>query len=120
MTWLVVAVLVVIAIVAFFASKKHMKGEGGCCSGGPSNVDTSVPDKELSDPVLGTKTIKIEGMHCNHCSDSVKRAINRIDGASAQVDYKTGEAKVQLSKEVSDTALSIAVENLGYKVISIC
>jgi len=120
MTWLVVAVLVVIAVIAFFASKKHMKGEGGCCSGGPSNVDTSEPDKELKDPIVATKRIQITGMHCSHCSDSVKRAINRIDGASAQVDFKTGEAVVSLSKDVSDTALSLAVENLGYKVISIC
>ncbi len=119
MTWLVVAVLVVVAVVAFLASRRHIKGQGGCCSGGPSNVDTSVPDKELTDPIIYTKTVKIEGMHCSHCSDSVKRAINRIDGASAQVDHKTGLAKVQLSKDVSDTALSIAVENLGYKVISI-
>jgi len=119
MTWLVVLILVVVAIIAFFASRKHLKGEGGCCSGGPSNVDTSVPDKELADPVLGTKTIVIEGMHCSHCSDSVKRAINRLDGASAQVDFKTGEAKVQYSRDISDTALSLAVENLGYKVVSI-
>ncbi len=119
MTWLVVAILVVIAIIAFFASKKHLKGEGGCCSGGPSNVDTTEPDKELEEPIIATRHIQITGMHCSHCSDSVKRAINRLDGASAQVDYKTGEAVVSLSKDVSDTALSLAVENLGYKVTSV-
>ena len=119
MTYLVALVLVAVAVVAFFAARRHMKGEGGCCSGGPSNVDSSEPDKKLPDPVIKERTITIEGMHCQHCSDTVKRAINRIDGASAQVDYKTGLAKVQMSKDISDTTLSISIENLGYKVTSI-
>ena len=47
--------------------------------------------KKLLHPKDGEKTVKIYRMHCEHCADRVARAINKIDGAAAKVNYKKGE-----------------------------
>ncbi|MGN0797293.1 MAG: heavy metal translocating P-type ATPase [Christensenellales bacterium] len=66
------------------------------------------------------KTIKIDGMMCSHCQAHVTDALNAIQGvASADVDYKQGNAIVTLNDNVSDETLTSAVEKEGYKVISI-
>ena len=66
------------------------------------------------------KIMKIEGMMCSHCTGRVNEALNAIDGVSAEVTLKDGgEAVLNLSKEVSDETLKKAVEDAGYKVLSI-
>ena len=54
-------------------------------------------DKVLDKPAIGKKTVKISGMHCEHCVKSVTEAINKIEGASAKVNLKKEEAVVSLS-----------------------
>ena len=45
-----------------------------------------------------TKTMKIEGMMCEHCEATVKKVLEKIDGvASADVSHKEGTAVVTLS-----------------------
>ena len=67
-----------------------------------------------------TKTMKIEGMMCEHCEATVKKALEKIDGvASADVSHKEGTAVVTLSGDVADEKLKEAVEDRDYKVISI-
>lgn len=64
------------------------------------------------------KTLKIEGMMCEHCSGRVKAALEKIDGViSAKADHINGTAEITLSKDVDISQLTKAVENEGYKVL---
>jgi len=66
------------------------------------------------------RTMKIKGMMCPHCEARVKDVLEAVDGVvSAEVSHKKGRAIVTLGEEVSCDALSSAVINAGYKVISV-
>ena len=66
------------------------------------------------------KTLKIEGMMCEHCEMHVKKALDSIEGVSCiSVSHKDGTAVVELSSEVSDKVLADAVNEQGYKVTAI-
>ena len=114
---IIVAVLAIILIFALKSSRKHLKGEGGCCGGGGSTIKE--PDKKLSGTIINTKVFKIDGMHCESCTSRVKRAINNIDGVSAKLDLRKKQAVVKYEKEVADEALVKEIENLGYKVVAV-
>lgn len=115
-----IVVVILLAIVAFalVQSRKHMKGEGGCCGGGQEEL-AAEGRKKLDNPIIGRKTLSIEGMHCDHCKNSVERSINRLEGASAVVDLKKNIALVDYDRELDDAALKIAVERLDFKLLSI-
>lgn len=67
-----------------------------------------------------TKTLIVEGMMCQHCEAHTKKALEAIDGVeSATADHESGKAVVVLSKEVDNSVLKNAVEDAGYKVISV-
>ena len=66
------------------------------------------------------KTIKIEGMMCNHCEMHVKKALEALDGVkSAEVSHTAGTAVVTQEKAVADSALKQAVVDQGYTVTGI-
>lgn len=115
-TAIVCVVLAVIVVLAFVGSRKHFKGEGGCCGGGGGTIEDV---KELDGEKKGEKIVHIEGMHCDNCKNRVQRAINRIDGAAAKVDLKKKEAVVSYDRTVSDDDIRRAVEDEDYKVTSI-
>ena len=62
------------------------------------------------------KTLKVEGMMCQHCVAHVKKALEGVDGVEeAVVDLDAGTAKALLSADVSDEALVGAVVEAGYE-----
>ena len=63
------------------------------------------------------KTMKIEGMMCAHCSGRVEKALNDLPGVTASVNLEAGTAAV--TGGVSDEALTKAVTDAGYTVVSI-
>ena len=66
------------------------------------------------------KVLHVEGMMCQHCEATVKKALEAIDGVeSAAADHVNHCARVVLSKEVSDETLKAAVEAKDYKVTGI-
>jgi P-type Cu+ transporter len=66
------------------------------------------------------KKINIEGMTCGHCSERVKKALEQIEGVeSAEVSAEDKRAMVTLSHEVRDEKFISAVDEVGYKVVSI-
>ncbi len=65
------------------------------------------------------KTIIIEGMTCGHCQARVEKALNAIDGVKAKVDLKKNSATVKADSSVTDEMLIEAIEEAGYKAISI-
>lgn len=120
-TTIVVIILVIIALLAIGPSVKHIKGEGDCCGGGGDYKAAASPvqSKKLEGDVIAKKIITIKGMHCDNCKNSVERHINKIDGAVAKVDLKTGVAEVLLDREVSDRLLRMAVTDADFEVVSI-
>ncbi len=67
-----------------------------------------------------TKTMKIEGMMCAHCTGRVEKALSAIDGVSAvEMSLEGKSATLTLSKEVDDKALTDAVAEAGYEVVSV-
>lgn len=114
--FIIIGIIAILVIIGLHSTKKHMKGEGGCCGGG-SQV-TEVLEKKL-EHVIGTKIMIVDGMTCEHCKGWVEKAINGIDGASAKVNLKTREAIVSMDREISDEELRRAVVNAGYRVVEI-
>lgn len=67
-----------------------------------------------------TKTIKINGMMCGHCTGRVSDALNAIDGVKAEVTLDNGgQAVVTLTADVSDEILTKTVTDAGYEVVSV-
>ncbi len=64
-----------------------------------------------------TKTMKIEGMMCAHCSGRVEKALNDLPGVTAVVNLEAGTASV--TGDAPDDVLTKAVTDAGYKVVSI-
>ena len=64
-----------------------------------------------------TKTLKIEGMMCNHCVMHVTKALEGVSGVEkAEVNLKKKTAVVTLGTEVDDAVLTAAVKEAGYEV----
>ena len=62
------------------------------------------------------KVMKIDGMMCGHCTATVTRVLNEIEGASAEVSLEDKCAYITLTKDVPDEVLKNAVAAQGYKV----
>ena len=108
-------IIVLILALAIKGSLKHFKGEGGCCGGGSS---VKVRDKKLEGPVIGKITLKVEGMHCENCSNRIKRTINSIDGAACNVNLKKGRVDIEFDREINDDVFITAIENLDFHVVT--
>ena len=66
------------------------------------------------------KTMKIEGMMCQHCEARVKKALEALEGVESAVpSHESGTAVVTLSGPVADEALKAAVEAQDYQVLGI-
>ena len=66
------------------------------------------------------KVIGVEGMMCEHCEATVKKALEKIDGVeSAEASHEKNQAVVKLSKDVPDEVLKQAIEDKDYKVTEI-
>ncbi|HYA86659.1 MAG TPA: copper ion binding protein [Nitrospirota bacterium] len=66
-----------------------------------------------------TKTLKIQGMTCNHCVMRVSKALKAVTGVQdAKVDLQKAEAAVTFDEsKVAPEKLSAAVVDAGYKVV---
>lgn len=75
---------------------------------------------EQKENISMEKLIKIDGMMCGHCESHVKNALESINGViSADVSHEKGTANVKTKENIPDEVLKNAVEQQGYKVISI-
>ncbi len=67
-----------------------------------------------------TKTMKIEGMMCAHCTGRVEKALSAIDGVSAvEMSLEGKSATLTLAKDVDNKVLTDAVTEAGYEVVSV-
>ena len=66
------------------------------------------------------KTIKVEGMMCQHCVAHVKKALEgAAAGCNVAVDLDAGKAVVSGKTLPEDAVLTAAVTEAGYKVVDI-
>ena len=86
---IILIIVAVLLLIALYGSIRHFKGEGPCCGGTSSRKSQ---EKQLIRPVIGRKILRISGMHCENCADHVARALNAIEGVSANVSLKEGTA----------------------------
>lgn len=83
-------------------------------------VYQNIPVVQTKNNANITRTIRIKGMMCEKCEHHVKTALEAIPQViSAKANHTDGIAVAELSGEVPDKQLKKAVENSGYKVISI-
>lgn len=83
-------------------------------------IKNAYHDEENQEEEEMKKTINIEGMMCEHCEATVKKALESLDGVDeAKVSHEKGTAVVSLSSDVADEQLKDAVEAKDYKVTKI-
>lgn len=64
------------------------------------------------------KTLSIEGMHCDHCVDAVRDALEDVEGLFVQ-SVSIGQADVTYdSSNVSVEDVVAALEDAGYELSS--
>lgn len=67
-----------------------------------------------------TRTIKIEGMACGHCTARVEKALQETAGVTAvTVSLEEKQAVVTVEDSVTDETLTKAVTDAGYEVVGI-
>ena len=74
-------------------------------------------EKNNSQENIMKKTLKIEGMMCQHCVAHVTKALQGVEGVeSVEVNLKKKTAVVVLANEVSNETLTAVIVEAGYEV----
>ena len=66
------------------------------------------------------KTIKVEGMKCEHCAPKLEQMLNTVEGVTARVDFPTCTATLEADHDIPDDDLRGMVDFAGYKAVEIC
>ena len=86
----------------------------------PDELSGGCANNKKTEEKTMTKTLKVEGMMCEHCEAHVKKALEALAGVEKAVaDHNAGTAVVTLSADVADDVLKKAVEDQDYKVVSV-
>ncbi|WP_308639598.1 copper chaperone CopZ [Paenibacillus silvisoli] len=65
---------------------------------------------------MTTTTLKVQGMSCGHCVNSVEGALTKL-GAAGNVDLKSGSVTIEFDEsKVTIDAIKEAIEDQGYEV----
>lgn len=74
------------------------------------------PQKEEDETM--EKTLKIEGMMCQHCQKHVHDALAAMDGVTAvTVDLEGKKADVTTSKDIPTEAFAKVIADAGYELV---
>lgn len=65
------------------------------------------------------KTIRIEGMSCEHCVNSVTTTLNEIKGISSVVVNLDEKTAVIQAEGVEDSIIKQAIDDIGFDVVGI-
>jgi len=64
-------------------------------------------------------SIKVAGMTCQHCVNSVTEEVSGLTGVvSVNIDLASGNVEIESENELSATDLEAAVHEAGYEVVS--
>lgn len=118
---IVVTVLIVaaLAVVAYNTVKNYRKqvDEGCCGAGGDEGPGEKVLPKDTDKSHYPYRAdVKIDGMHCDNCVRKVENAVNRIDGAWAEVDLPSNSAKILLKDTKLERQIRLAISNNDFSV----
>ena len=93
----------------------HATVEEKQCIPGTSAEQNSKQEKERKNTM--TKVISIEGMMCNHCTGTVQKALEAVEGVkTVTMSLEQKNATVELASDVADEVLTKAVVDAGYEV----
>ena len=112
--YIIVGIIVLIALVAIGSIFKR-KGRKGCCGSGSDYK----PRKKKLKNVIVNKTFKVDGMHCEKCSNRVTEAVNDMPGVAGVVNLKKGIMTVSYEQDVPDEHIKDRIERHGYTVTEI-
>ena len=102
------------------ASHDHRKRHMASIDGAFDSNETLNSAKNEKEEKTMTKTLKVEGMMCEHCEARVKKALEAVAGVeSAVADHNANTAVVTLNADVADDVLKKAVEDQDYKVLGV-
>ncbi len=67
---------------------------------------------------MSSRTLTIDGMHCEHCVDAVREALNDLDGITVKA-VEIGTANISVdSATVDDAQIETALDDAGYELVS--
>ncbi|SEP15719.1 copper ion binding protein [Paenibacillus sp. OV219] len=67
---------------------------------------------------MQTTTLKVEGMSCGHCVNSVEGAVTKL-GATGKVDLTTGTVTIEFdNSKITLDVIKEAIEEQGYEVVN--
>lgn len=102
--------------------KVHKEGgknekDGGISEKTEENKKVTVKKEEEKEM---KETVKIRGMMCEHCENTVKKALEALPGVEkAEVSHETGTAVLSLAGEVDEETVRKAVEDKDYEFLGI-
>lgn len=86
----------------------------------PTQQNNPIKETKEGDDGIMEKKLNIEGMMCMHCVAHVEKALQAVTGVQAvKVDLEGKCATVQVDATVDTQALSDAVTQAGYQVVSV-
>ena len=60
---------------------------------------------------------KVNGMMCEGCENRVKNVIKEIEGViDVKADHKVGIVEINTEKEIDESIIKEAIEDIGYEV----
>jgi len=66
-----------------------------------------------------TQTLEIDGMHCEHCVEAVREALESVRGLSVdRVEVGTAEVAYE-ADTVSPEQLATVLDDVGYELVSL-
>ena len=106
---IIILIVAALMILATRGASKHFKGEGSCCQS--SSPVTSVAVKNR---------LTVNGMHCQHCEDRLRKALDSIEGAAvSSISHNAGLVILSCNRELSRDLLEKVIEAEGYSLVNV-
>lgn len=112
-----IIIVLIIAVILFFALRGGVKRlRGGCCGSGGKvkKVKSANTDKSC---YANKSTVYIDGMTCAHCKTRVENAFNSIPGCLCKVNLSKKCAEIWSERVISENELKDVVEKAGYTFV---
>lgn len=121
---IIVALVVVVALIV--GGRRAIEGltKGrSCCTDGsdgarPAPRAVKVADRDPARYAYETELL-IGGMSCEHCAQTVERALNALPGTWAKVDLAAHTARVRTKEPLDRDACEAVVKAAGYYVMKL-
>ena len=118
-------VIVAVVAVGFVLAARHalqvFTGRRDCCGGDVCEKGARPRPRRVEDVDESHypyhMDLRIAGMRCEGCRQSVEGALDSLPGTWARVDLKKGTARVMSKTPADADAYAAAVRKAGYRVV---